>query len=1040
MYKITLPLRIVYQHYGNLKDYPLRIICTPSAHFTTSGKDCDIIIPKPGSNAVSSPDIDNIQLEITDSVVSINTLINLKYTPDLHGSYHIPPQTASICFNLACSMKNEYGRRCWRNGGTCYFNLIELLGNSKITAKEAHNLGGKVIFTTRRLYNSGYNVAIDDKITGCVKMALGPEIPKYNYIQSPYFNKVSPHNTIKWSLLKSNGYFFLSTKTTNNNLHSCSSLLTNHQEKEDVDEGEIPFKLLFGFELDVSTYRSQKSSSSSSTPLINLTCVSSDQSTTTTTTTLFKKEVHKLIAEYESMLKKQNQLVIIDDVRTKAMKCPWCPMDSCVWEFFSDYSDPYYVFQNEGSNNDKKASINDKYMINHTELIQLPCIKGHTTTTTTKMNNDDAVEDVGYMSKISNAFKMTTIGCKNNLSVSGISNHHKSQSLHGNVNLESNVAEKRIYLPFFTYLMAHPLRLFKGYWSQALKIQCERKGETYESYKNNIWPKLTPSEKVSDAFQMILMYVQSIEYISDYYYPKKVKRKYNSYSSYFGDIFNGDDDDDDDNTANNASEVDDDCRIEIEQFWNCLRSLCGDCDDLTLGNSQFYRAFVEDSWSNYKINQIILSCPILTEMRLLLVSNYIMLMNIDGVYLPRQKASTTTTNSVKPTDHTNRNCSGDTYQYDTVGLNSAHASLKLIPKLFFERSVNRSCTAGGTSAIFPPYTDSSCTACYCCNYHKYPPNIDFNDDLPVLFGEGTSMLICSEDVKEPANVEHSLRKAMFRDPMVDDVTKSLIYTKEKGVSTFYKASFFGACLDFLKTHRIATFTYARLVGADDADGDEGKPHFSRGVSHKQLAMKDERVVLVPYGHDTNNTHGSGIKKNTTIAATAASVPHYDLCDKVQFRGEEISPAMYHLCVNETKKRIKARKIRDPKKHTPLQSLRYENDMRICRYTGTSPYDTMTSVEESKATMQNWAKQMNQHYSGGITTRTCHNTIPDKTLVFYVDLFYINQQLLARLSKIIFDSYRPTFNGGTVMIRIVPKLESHSTDIHIWRITLKFFNT
>ena len=115
-----------------------------------------IIIPLPASD---QRNIDNDGNPIV--TVNLDVLLTLKYnSKDPMNPFHLAHNSA-LCFNLCCSIKNELGRPCWRDGGMCYVHIIELFGNSLLGSDE-HTRGNEIdttsYWTMRKIYNSAYNV------------------------------------------------------------------------------------------------------------------------------------------------------------------------------------------------------------------------------------------------------------------------------------------------------------------------------------------------------------------------------------------------------------------------------------------------------------------------------------------------------------------------------------------------------------------------------------------------------------------------------------------------------------------------------------------------------------------------------------------------------------------------------------------------------------------------------------------------------------------------------------------------------------------
>ena len=1024
-----MPLQLIYAHLGSPLDYDLRLVACPSSHFEPSGKsDVDIVLSEPlkGLHRTAT-DNDGNSCRVVEAMMSFKYSTRCSFDVESernpsHGHLHAK---SSISFNVCCSINNDYGRHCTRDGGACYVTLLELVKNKLLSARS-----GRTAFTFRKVFVSGFNVGKEDRLTGVLGVALG-DFDIKALTNSGYLGRPE-----KWSLCK--------LVEVESNYRAFLGLLV--QRKSNL--GNVPttgiefvppdtlLKLLFNVSLEEPQGQTYLGFSNKLTTLFANPRRDKDQDNVgAQQRQTFHKEISLACADYEYMLKQQTNLVDVVEKCTKNMKCPWTPMDTCAWEMFSDYDGGYVLRLQRDSSKSATALVGGSVTKDSTKSFAFPQLA---------LDNSFVQTHVVQMQVLDGEDIARKIGGKSN-----IPNSAKRQS-DWQTSLDSaGHFEKRVYLPFFSYLLCHPLAVYKGYWENALRIMTDRMGYTLEEYARLFFQTYNDSKRCADAAQMICNYVQAIEYISDYYIPRKRRTR-------------------DENGS--------DGRVEIEQFWNCLRSMCGDCDDLTVGHAQVYRAFVVNSWNNPKMNAVIEENGVLKEMRRLLACNYIMFLNIEAVYLPRQKSGGNDDDDDNDGDDGDEDTEGGFYKAnmachstscssgkgvgyggvdyksakgnyarDTRNMNSAHAALKLLPKKYFERCVNRSCSKDVVPIFGVGMAKENSN---CCFYHQHPPD-DYNDHLPVLFLEGTSMLVCCDELDDPCTND-AFKKVIFSDDILADVTKSPIYAK-KGKSSFYKASLFGATLDFLGNHKVATFTFARRPESTISSLSK----FVRGASHHQLSWKSECVILVPYGHCYEGSKHITPLPVEGLSGTACG-------NGVRFKSPEMSSFMRHLCIAESKKRIRARKIKKPGKGqtfgTSLTSLGL-----TCTPYDFLTHDTGQTLDESRLVLSTFCNNMNAVYAGGRL-----EAVPRKDpFHVFVDNYYVNADFVNRLTKLIRSalgnslatnttghywgsdsgwldtlneyctfSSKPRPCENKYMFTSV-HLESFSEDLHIWRITFSF---
>jgi hypothetical protein len=990
--KLALPLRLAYSHAGSSKDYPLRIAVSGSAHFEACGKDLDLLfrpaVEERPSHRKSSGEGGGGG---GGGWVFLDATLILKYDASVASAVHYSSEEpwarggngflshhACLTFNVCCSVGNDYGRPCWRDGGTCHVSLLELLTLEELRSEDRGGTNANRSYAThRRIENSGYGVADRDRLTGVLGVSLRG---------APMVYRCDGKGETPVPVADPCRRFF---GITNRLRTSFSSRL----EVEDVDDEK----------------RSE----------------------------VFRRMAAVSHAEYEEMLRWQSQKVEITERSTKNMRCPWTPMDTCVWESFSDYA-------GTGVDGSDWIKVSKRQLVagEATERVLgrqaegRECSVGATSEKVLRIDVQRMASKIGTLEEVTEKIGGGGGGGHRRLRFEG--GDSGGDARWGDDDLSRRPPEKRVYLPFFAYLMCHPLQVYRGYWENALKITIERKGyASPELYESSRWRVCKPSIKVADAFQMICNYAQAIEYIPDYYQP-------------------GDGSD----------------KREIEQFWNPLRAECGDCDDLSLGHAQFYRAFVVHSWSRPKVNAEIANNRILSEMRSLLANNYVMFLNIEAVYLPRQKVSASDPVAPAPFEEEDmtwaasgpggsspigyygatESFAAGNYLRDTRGMNSAHAAIKLLPKRYFERCVNRSGSSGNRPVFGASASGRSPDRGMCCFYHSHPPDV-FNDDLPVLFGEGTSMLTCCDEEEDPCDATW-FKKSVFSDSFLNDVTKSPIYAK-KGKSNFYKASLFGATLEFLDNHRAATFTYARPKVRTRSSPSS----FARGVSHHQLSFKSESVVLVPYGVPSSSVAGETPINNVTVRGV-------NPCEAdVIFETQEMGSFMPHVCSREAKKRIRARKIKRPPSSPPnTRDDRFPvvgTNAVVERY-NVLIHDTRLPLEESGRLLERWRCELNSAM-GNLSMLS--DSTNGNVFRLYVDNYYVTEDFLSRLESRIWEGFRRRCqpcrgDGGEFSLSAASlfspsssssskgeedrrlycdvRLDSFSEDLRVWRLSFYFF--
>ncbi len=712
-----------------------------------------------------------------------------------------------------------------------------------------------------------------------------------------------------------------------------------------------------------------------------------------------RRHVDGEFSAYREILRCQDELVPRDD-KTTNMRCPWTPMDACVWELFED---------EYGTSEDGKP-IGAKNSVVLTSVAR-----------SSEIGTNSGVASSAF-SELADALFSVCRG--------------KNGTARAPRDLSGTASGTRVYLPFFAYCITRPLAVCRSHWTRALEIYVARKGVSPAEYVAYFFdPSTSESERAAEAAGMISMYAQALEYVSDYVVPMSA-----------GGSRNG-------GRRRRTGAPEDDGRKEVEQFWDALIALCGDCDDLTLAHLQMYKAFVMDSWKTEKTNDSVRANSVLRRMRSVLANNYVPMFNIEAVYLPKQSSSGSRSREAVMAGNPFRLASdgsgperpskeffnpsgylgfssefadGD-YDTDAGSVNSAHAALKLLPKKYFERCVDRAYARAGSPGPFSAKENAERRHGRCCFYHAHPPD-DFNDDLPVLFLEGTSMLFCHDGRGDPCSAK-VFAEVFLDDPLLGEVGKFPIYAR-RAESAFYGSSLFGATLDFLDNHGVATFSYARI----DPNAKEGKRglEFSRGASHRQLSLKSENVVILPYGadlFDRGSSEPRAVSENTETAEEGSKP-----CRRLRFRSTEVSPFMRHLCYEECKNRPAARKLRNPRKTSREPKGANGRDT----FDPNRQEDRRPSEENGKL-LQAWCDAANSNATGPDGTE--RPTVPKGYFCYFVNNYYVDREFVERLSEVCAvatEEQRKKVPGESFYYKVQTALEEHSTDVKIWRIRWDFY--
>lgn len=386
-------------------------------------------------------------------------------------------------------------------------------------------------------------------------------------------------------------------------------------------------------------------------------------------------------------------------------------------------------------------------------------------------------------------------------------------------------------LPFYSALYRKSPNISCGYWLNALNIvesRFFRRG--IDVFCKEFTNTFDVGRQAAYAAAVINLYAQSIEYISDYIPSRKDPKR----------------------------------RKEVEQFSTALLNMSADCEDLSVAIYQCYNAFVgeDDSISSIPDNDTSdTTIGILSRMKHVLKTYYIPMMFADLINIGdlgdtfetsvenfkcarnssmyyQMLEEISETNTVGEHPKTKNYTRKDDDEPPSINhpsivdgfLNcaaSAHISIKLIPKSWFVKSTKRYNTHSKIlkSKLFDTGIE--------------------NDNLPVLFMEGTSELFPSDEEPRsdmiPLSSGHyrSLSSYLLYNDYLDDVCKSSNIA-DKGYSTFYKGSAF-ACTTKLQDVGSHLFAICR----------KDNETLWEGVSHDQISHKSKEVYFIHYDELSN---------------------------------------------------------------------------------------------------------------------------------------------------------------------------------------------
>lgn len=708
-------------------------------------------------------------------------------------------------------------------------------------------------------------------------------------------------------------------------------------------------------------------------------------------------------------IKNQDRLVYVDLDKTSHMKCPLAPMDACIWQNYEPYGLDY-CFQEGEEGVHQSLLVSGEYV---RDFMQNP----DTAAKIYSLNQGYIRSYVGESTSNKASMTYDTVNSKFKPLVGDrrtTSPNMETESYNWFSKFKSPGEGDRLYLPFYAFLKVPRLETYKGYWLNTLQIMIQREEFKDLTHFTTFFfhPSTSPYVKATYAMKLICLYPQCIEYYTDY----SVSQKW----------------------GGGREKV---VKKEVEQFWNSLVSMVADCEDSALGIYQCYRAFVLTPDRKTLFEQG--TNGVLFEMRRVLLHNYVIFLNIEGVRLYKQTNSTNRGGGNKHKHRKDKESVNEAFYRHTLGLDSAHAAIKLIPKLYFERCVNRSMDCLGKTPVFSKnHQTEHCT----CDYHSYPPD-DYNDDLDILLGEGTSKLSTGFD-KTLCRYPW-FEKMMASNGLINDVTKTTLYPKKSG-STFYKASFFGITPHFLKDHGVSTFKYCRPMDSVARVNDYVRRNYRllKGVSYTQLCNKDEGIAMLPAGEywsDFDSVREESGKANG--------------CTQISFKERESTREMEDLVNQECLYRIQPKKVQRPLPISQVleERVKYIRSNEVQTTSNSmsySPYnmiidDTLHKLESNRKKLTDWAMKMNRLFfsnnnyapngggGGDDDPRSPYlsytaNDYAGGHYNLFIDNYYITDSFLNLLHETLANGLREyTPRGHKILTKVY--LEEISNDMRVWRI-------
>jgi hypothetical protein len=441
------------------------------------------------------------------------------------------------------------------------------------------------------------------------------------------------------------------------------------------------------------------------------------------------------------------------------------------------------------------------------------------------------------------------------------------------IDCETN--SERLPLPFFALALQRKINVDPFYWKRVLEIVIDRNFSGHAKSFYATFKEWHDGKKAAWGLAVVCLYAQSLEYVTDYYYS---------------------------GSAGSEGE-----KIEVEQFGVPGRLMCGDCEDTESFHLQMLEAFYECPNFAEIYGKDHESALVLTEMRTIMIREYVAFSCIEAVNLSKQ----TVTGNAGHSNHTARSfyeraSKGSTlkeaksllkkrnygraagasdafvsdpelYAWSFSEADSAHACLKLIPKNYFRNCVSR--YYDGKDPFSPNDRRNTSTNRFFA--HK-PSGVD----MPCLEGEGTSLLFTCDEEAPPNAFRNRddtqtfyISEIVFWSSEMNEIIKSPIYP-DKGFSPFLKGPLWG-CTN--ETWFKDTYTYA-FCRKDEETG-----VFKKGVSHEQISYKSDSVYVIPYAEAANIPSDQPIRDPKTIRSEKSTANTF-------FGLTECSPTMTKVCL------------------------------------------------------------------------------------------------------------------------------------------------
>lgn len=403
---------------------------------------------------------------------------------------------------------------------------------------------------------------------------------------------------------------------------------------------------------------------------------------------------------------------------------------------------------------------------------------------------------------------------------------------------EDTFADNRTeFSPLAAYMFYPKPQVSIGYWVQALKIATDRMGKSIENmdqfYESPIDEDV--NEKANFAVKLCAQYAQLFDYVSDTSVDSRTGKK-----------------------------------TGIEMFGDALRTLCGDCEDLSLA----VYAMAENMAYHVSI-------PSLNEYISIFGTNagwltlhyvrwflrcYVPVLTIDGV----------------SSAHVNKKTNDDNGE---VRIDGAHGAIVFFPMDYFSQALSR----WEPNQIIVKEIEKQMI--YRLNelQHITRRSIMLKDQfksflstLPVLMGEGTGLLnpLAKTDAAYDLNRDMSASELLRK-----KVKRELVFPVEN--NPFYKAILFGTSTLFMERLPVQIGTFRFTYVSPDSQFNDAVRYpsnkaLSTGILFSDLINKRADIAVIPYGMAIKNGPNAGaVMPLTTSKGEMVTIP-------VEFSAEQMN--------------------------------------------------------------------------------------------------------------------------------------------------------